>query len=239
MAVGGNPTLLKAVTISDSSISAYRIVKGDTTDTTNSLMVCAAATASTVPPIGVTTDATTAADEKTTIVMGGIALVNVDGSGTAIDIGTAIVATTGGQGIAASAASNTAQYILGYALEPSAAAGDVIQVLIAPTHITNGVDFTDAPVVETVTAAAPALTTEGLTLIDSTSNAVDGTLADGTYTGQTKKIVMINASNSSTVTVAKHETSDPEVFTFDAVGEYLSLIWDGAEWDTVTKTATV
>ena len=35
-----------------------------------------------------------------------------------------------------------------------------------------------------------------------------------------------------------HETSDPEVFTFDAVNELLVLVWAGFEWATLKATAT-
>lgn len=92
---------------------------------------------------------------------------------------------------------------------------------------------------ETVTSATPALATSGTTLIDSTSNAVNGTLANGVLEGQRKLIRMTNASNSSTVSVTTHETSSPEVFTFDAVGEYLILEWNGSVWVTIKATATV
>ena len=93
---------------------------------------------------------------------------------------------------------------------------------------------------ETLTSTAPVIDPDiTVSLIDSTSNAVDGTLADGTEEGQIKMIVMIEASNSSTVTVAKHLTSDPEVFTFDAVEEMLIMVWGGGQWNTIHKTATV
>ena len=91
---------------------------------------------------------------------------------------------------------------------------------------------------EIVTSASPALLAGVSTEIDSSSNAVNATLGDGAYIGQLKTIVMSDASNSSTVSVTNHETSDPEVFTFDAVDEYLLLVWTGTEWATVSGTAT-
>ena len=60
-----------------------------------------------------------------------------------------------------------------------------------------------------------------------------GTLGSGTYIGQTKTIVMTDATNSSTVSVTNHETSDPEVFTFADVDDTLMLIWNGTEWQTL------
>lgn len=97
----------------------------------------------------------------------------------------------------------------------------------------NGLERT-----ESLTAAAPALHTFGLSELDSTSNAVDGTLANGTFIGQIKIIRMTEASNSSTITIANHTTSDPEVATFNALGEELILMWAGTQWHTVSATAT-
>jgi len=75
--------------------------------------------------------------------------------------------------------------------------------------------------------------------IDSSGNAVGAILGPGYYVGQIKTIVMTDATNSSTVTVNNHVTSDPEVATFDAVGETWTLIWLGTEWGTLgTPTCT-
>jgi len=90
----------------------------------------------------------------------------------------------------------------------------------------------------TYTAAAPALTVGVPAKIDSTDRAVDATLADGTRIGQIQTIVMIEDSNPSTVTIAHHETEDTEVATFDAVDEYLHLIWTGTQWATVSNSCT-
>ncbi len=112
---------------------------------------------------------------------------------------------------------------------------------IAGTGDGHKADFTislEDSATEVATAATPALSITGSTTIDSTSNAVDATLGSGTYIGQTKRIVMTEASNSSTVSIALHESSDPEVATFNAVDEYLVLEWSGTEWVTIKATAT-
>lgn len=88
------------------------------------------------------------------------------------------------------------------------------------------------------TAAAPALSPEGSTAIDSSANAVNATLGAGSFIGQIKVIVMTEASNSSTVTIANHQTSDPEVATFDAVDETGVFMWTGTEWVTIFATCT-
>lgn len=71
------------------------------------------------------------------------------------------------------------------------------------------------------------------TEINSSGGAVTATLGSGTTIGQQKMFVMTQASNSSTLSVTNHVTSDPEVFTFDAVDEALLLQWTGTEWMTV------
>jgi len=134
----GYPGIDITVTISDSSISAYRILQGDTTDTTNVLVVMKAATAETTKPLAVTQEATTAADAQCVVRISGVAEVEVNGSGTAIDIGTSICASTGGVGVSSSTPDNAQQWAIGYALEPSAASGDVIKVLVAPHLIVKG-----------------------------------------------------------------------------------------------------
>lgn len=68
-----------------------------------------------------------------------------------------------------------------------------------------------------------------------------GTLGNGAFPGQLKTI-FCGAANPGTytwqVTITNHATSDPEVVQFDAVDEYILLIWTGTEWDTVSGTAT-
>lgn len=91
---------------------------------------------------------------------------------------------------------------------------------------------------ETVTTAAPALSTLGYSVIDSSSNAVDATLAAADTIGTIKVIVMSNADNSSTVTIANHQTSDPEVATFNAIDETGVFMWTGTEWITLFATCT-
>lgn len=72
--------------ISDSSIAVGRIVQGDTTNTTNTDMVMKAATAETTKPLGITLEAGAAANDEVAVRTSGIALCDVDGSGTALDI---------------------------------------------------------------------------------------------------------------------------------------------------------
>lgn len=87
-------------------------------------------------------------------------------------------------------------------------------------------------VTETATGTF-TLSPEGVTLIDSSGGTVTGTLGSGRYYGEMKLIVMTDATASSTVSVTNHATSDPEVFTFDAVDEALVLMWTGTEWVTI------
>jgi hypothetical protein len=75
-------------------------------------------------------------------------------------------------------------------------------------------------------------------VIDSSSNAVNATLGDGRYIGQILMIVMEDSTNSSTVSVAHHETSDPEVGTFATVDETWVLMWTGTEWSTLKASCS-
>ena len=90
---------------------------------------------------------------------------------------------------------------------------------------------------EAITATG-ALTPIGVSTLNSAGGAITGTLAAGTVIGQMKLIVMIDATASSTVSIILHETSDPEVATFDAVDEYGLFIWTGTEYATVSATCT-
>jgi hypothetical protein len=91
---------------------------------------------------------------------------------------------------------------------------------------------------ETVTTASPTLSVTGSSVIDSSLNAVDATLPSGEYIGQIKTIVMTDASNSSTVSITNHQTSDPEVATFNATDETGVFMWTGTEWVTIFATCT-
>ncbi|MCP5006933.1 MAG: DUF2190 family protein [Planctomycetes bacterium] len=120
---------------------------------------------------------------------------------------------------------------IGTCMEAATADGVIIEVLPYAEETTQAVDTA-------LTAAAPVVVPGSINTIDSTSNAVDGTLADDTIIGRQTRFVMTEASNSSTITIANHETSDPEVATFDAVDEYLVLEWSGTEYVTIKATAT-
>lgn len=88
--------------------------------------------------------------------------------------------------------------------------------------------------VETLTANGVA-SIWGVTVMDSSAATVNVTLANGEQLGQMKTFVMSEASNSSTITVAQHVTSNPEVFTMAAAGDSLVLMWDGTDWSTVAN----
>ena len=121
--------------------------------------------------------------------------------------------------------------LIGQALEAASADGSIIEVKsFLDTSMTGGATA--------LTSAAPAIVPGSVNTIDSTAAAVDATLADDTVIGRETYIVMSEASNSSTVSIAHHVTSDPEVATFDAVDETLTLKWNGTEYETIHATAT-
>ena len=100
----------------------------------------------------------------------------------------------------------------------------------------QGVNTTVLGMRETVTTGSPALRIHGYTLLDSSGGAITATLGSGTRVGSIKTIAMTDASNSSTVSVTNHETSDPEVFTFADVDDALVLMWTGTEWMTIANS---
>jgi len=97
------------------------------------------------------------------------------------------------------------------------------------------------PLQVNITAATVTLAAHGPAVFDTTSNAIAATLGDGDFIGQIKTMVLATrpGTNDVTLTVTNHVTSDPEVFTFDAVDEALALLWTGTEWVTLYATATV
>ena len=62
--------------------------------------------------------------------------------------------------------------------------------------------------------------------------AISVTLQDATVLYQ-RVLLYNNSANTVTLTVNKHETSSPEVFTFDNQFDRLVLEWTGNEWRTV------
>ncbi|MEM7003119.1 MAG: hypothetical protein AAF529_20190 [Pseudomonadota bacterium] len=93
---------------------------------------------------------------------------------------------------------------------------------------------------EIATPGAVTLSTEGVTLLLSAAGAITATLPNGRDVdiGKVKFLVMNNAANASTVSVTTHETANPTVYTFNAVGDFVSLTWTGATW-AVLKTLGV
>ena len=98
--------------------------------------------------------------------------------------------------------------------------------------------FGNVPDTETLTGVVTLNYFIGAGEIDSSGGAVTGTLADGQFIGQIKTIVMTNATASSTVSISHHQTSDPEIATFDAVDETGVFMWTGTEWITLFATCT-
>jgi hypothetical protein len=134
----GNGLLDKAMKVSDASIARYKLVKGDQTNTTNAEPVVTVAGAETERLIGITQEATTAANQFAAIRLAGISKLQVDGNAAAIDIGDSICAGTAGVGHKSTTADAAEQWAIGYALEPSTADGDVITVLIDRHLIVKG-----------------------------------------------------------------------------------------------------
>ncbi len=79
---------------------------------------------------------------------------------------------------------------------------------------------------ETLTAAAPAVSLDCyLTDLDSTSNNVAATLADGAVHGQIKKVQASVVANTTTLTLSSAESTSLDVITFTVIGDYALLMW--------------
>lgn len=115
-------------------------------------------------------------------------------------------------------------------------------------NISNGLTASDsngvveiesemAGVQETFTTGTVTLSPKGVTVLNAVG-AITGTLGSGNYIGQIKVITMQTTSTSSTVSLTNHQTSDPEVATFDAIDETGVFMWTGTEWITIFATCT-
>ena len=126
-----NPYNGIAVTAPASGIGSYLFVKPDASESTANNIREALAVDATVPVMGITQDTTTAIGQiQSVAIPGQYGKLVVDGSGTAIVPGTLLIPNSSGRGVPAGAASATAQWVGAIALENSAAAGDVIPVLL-------------------------------------------------------------------------------------------------------------
>jgi hypothetical protein len=121
-------------------ITTAKLVYQDTTNSTHAQLAVLAATGETTKPLGITVSGTSSAADNLPCVVriNGIALLTVDGSGTAIDNGDSICATTAGVGVIATTPDAAQQWAIGYAMAPSAASGDIIPVLIDRHLIVKG-----------------------------------------------------------------------------------------------------
>lgn len=134
----GNPTLTVGAKCVDSGgIEIHRICALDSTSSATQTVI-SDATANTEKPFGVIAEPTTSTNGDVTVIVSGIAEVEVLATSSNIAVGDYIVASTAGKGAKAPTADATARYVLGTALEASTADGDIIPVLIDRTLYVKG-----------------------------------------------------------------------------------------------------
>jgi len=135
-------------------------------------------------------------------------------------------AITGGNQVFAAASgkvASTGSVVEGIACHSVSANNDVIEVLPMPAGLQN------KPV-----AAPQALSGPGAIDVTSyrtnwtTTGADAGTLADGTYIGQEKKVQLIVDGGDGTLTPTN--LSGGTTITFADAGDFAVLIWNGADW---------
>ena len=109
----------------------------------------------------------------------------------------------------------------------------------SPTNkkITNANVFNKVPTflglnsVKTETASGAASITHAISLCDSSSTSRVMTLADSTTTGQIKMFVCTGRAGGTSNSVGLTTTVGAGVtYTFDVVGEALTILWTGSAW---------
>lgn len=100
------------------------------------------------------------------------------------------------------------------------------------------IDATNPMLEEDIIVVDGTLSQWGTSRLNSADSGVTSYLPSGSYIGQIKTIVMIDATNCSGVTIIHHQTSDPEIAVFDAVDETGVFLWTGTEWITLFATCT-
>lgn len=112
----------------------------------------------------------------------------------------------------------------GVALESATADGDVIEVMMGGAGASGGY----------LAAAQQALSGAGALNVTSyysawtTTGAQAGTLANGTFPGQLKKIQLIVDGGDGTLTPTS--LTGGTTITFADAGDYCLLLWDGDSW---------
>lgn len=79
--------------------------------------------------------------------------------------------------------------------------------------------------------AAPGALDPAVRFTDLQVDGTDAfTLADGTFTGQIKEIWCSAATTTPVGTLTPDNLSGLSTITFDAVDEYVKLLWNGTAW---------
>ena len=78
--------------------------------------------------------------------------------------------------------------------------------------------------------------TDKLALLDADDNTVVATLADGAE-GQVLRAKAINVDNL--VTLQPTNFFDGTIITFGSLGQYVTLVFDGTNWNVTSGNATV
>lgn len=125
---------------------------------------------------------------------------------------------------AAGKVSAAGSIFVGYAKEASGADNDVIEV--QPARLPLGDGVIDA--VQQALSGAGAINVTTYYTAWTTTAANAGTLADGTFPGQIKKIKLIVDGGDGTLTPTN--LADGTTITFADAGDYSVLRWNGTEW---------
>lgn len=153
----------------------------------------------------------------------------MDAQGTVVGFGIILQTTDGGIQLNADGGTNG---------DISIDAASVVTFTTGDSVIIDGGPI--VPDIEFLTVDGTDLLTYGASDLDSNAGPMTfalgspalGVNAIGTF----KVITMSTAGNNADISVTNHETSDPEVFRFDAADEALVLMWTGTEWITIANS---
>jgi hypothetical protein len=109
-------------------------------------------------------------------------------------------------------------------------AGTPINKKITVASVFNAIPtFLGLNSVVTYTAAGAVALTEAISLLDASSATTAMTLANSTTTGQIKMFAVLDVSAVVDVDLSA-TVSSGVTFTFQAVGETMTILWTGAAW---------
>lgn len=90
---------------------------------------------------------------------------------------------------------------------------------------------------DAITATGAASLTTAFTTVNSATGAVALSLANATHVGQLKTIMQIGTGTNNNVVTPATTLGAGTTITSDAVGETMTLMWNGSAWAMIATSA--